>query len=146
MAYNRIGKLGKNGLQEAANRVESIAGLARELGYKKNAGGTYGVIKKYLQLYGIKTDHWSGQTWSKDKRLKDWSQYSKHQNFKHHLIEDRGHACQSCKQTTWMDNRIPLEVHHIDGDRTNNDYENLELLCPNCHSLTDTWKGRNIKR
>ena len=35
----------------------------------------------------------------------------------------------------------PLEVHHIDGDYTNNDEDNLELLCPNCHSLTNTYKN-----
>ena len=35
----------------------------------------------------------------------------------------------------------PLEVHHKDGDYTNNDEDNLELLCPNCHALTDTYKN-----
>lgn len=38
-------------------------------------------------------------------------------------------------------NNIPLEIHHKDGDYTNNDEDNLELLCPNCHSLTDTYKN-----
>lgn len=38
---------------------------------------------------------------------------------------------------------IPLEVEHIDGDYTNNSEENLTLLCPNCHSLTPTYKGAN---
>lgn len=37
--------------------------------------------------------------------------------------------------------KVPLEVHHVDGDYTNNDENNLELLCPNCHSLTDTYKN-----
>lgn len=39
--------------------------------------------------------------------------------------------------------RSPLEIHHIDGDAFNNKEENLELLCPNCHSLTDTYKNSN---
>lgn len=38
---------------------------------------------------------------------------------------------------------IPLQIHHIDGDCTNNKEENLQLLCPNCHSLTETFGGRN---
>ena len=38
---------------------------------------------------------------------------------------------------------IPLEIEHIDGDYTNNKEENLTLLCPNCHSLTRTYKGAN---
>ena len=48
--------------------------------------------------------------------------------------------CQSCGwgETNIYSNTIPLEVHHIDGDCTNNKFENLQLLCPNCHSLTKT--------
>ena len=42
--------------------------------------------------------------------------------------------------------KIPLEVDHIDGDYTNNNENNLTLLCPNCHSLTPTYKGANSGR
>lgn len=38
---------------------------------------------------------------------------------------------------------MPLEVEHIDGDSTNNKEYNLTLLCPNCHSLTKTYRGLN---
>lgn len=38
---------------------------------------------------------------------------------------------------------IPLEIEHLDGDYTNNKEENLAVLCPNCHSLTSTYKGTN---
>jgi predicted restriction endonuclease len=53
-----------------------------------------------------------------------------------------------CCQCGWSEinpytNKIPLEVEHIDGDYTNNCESNLELLCPNCHSLTKTYKGAN---
>lgn len=44
--------------------------------------------------------------------------------------------CEMCGRKTWMGNKIPLELHHIDGNRYNNDFGNLQLLCPNCHSLT----------
>lgn len=40
--------------------------------------------------------------------------------------------------------RIPLELHHINGDHTDNRLENLQVLCPNCHALTDNYRGRNI--
>lgn len=42
------------------------------------------------------------------------------------------HKCMSCQLTTWMDQPIPLTLHHKDGDLTNNQVDNLELLCPNC--------------
>ena len=73
---------------------------------------------------------------------KDWCAYSKVEYLKKHLIAARGHRCEQCKNTEWMQYPIPLEVHHKDGDRTNNSPENLSLLCPNCHSLTDNYRGR----
>ena len=39
---------------------------------------------------------------------------------------------------------IPLEIHHIDGNHKNNKLENLQILCPNCHSLTTNYRGKNI--
>ena len=43
-------------------------------------------------------------------------------------------------------NKIPLEIEHIDGNYKNNIEENLILLCPNCHSLTSTYKGANLNK
>jgi len=57
-----------------------------------------------------------------------------------YLFAKYGNKCQFCgwdKKNEYT-NTIPLEIHHIDGDCTNNKIENLQLLCPNCHSLTNT--------
>ena len=62
------------------------------------------------------------------------------------LIEERGHQCEICLLTTWLDRPVPLEMDHIDGDHQNNEKVNLRLLCPNCHSTTDTYRGRNISK
>ena len=53
-----------------------------------------------------------------------------------------------CSECSWnkinpYTNKIPLELEHIDGDYTNNTESNLTILCPNCHSLTATYKGAN---
>lgn len=62
---------------------------------------------------------------------------------KNRIISERGYACESCGISSWLDKPIVLELDHIDGDHKNNDKSNLRLLCPNCHSQTPTWRGRN---
>ena len=143
--YNRINDYTVEELQIMANESISIAGMIKKLKYKSPAGGTYSVVKKYLKLYNINTDHWKGMAWSKDEQIKDWSEYSGHQNCKKHLIKKRGQLCENCNLSSWLKNPINLEVHHIDGNRTNNNYDNLKLLCPNCHSFTDSWRKRVTK-
>ena len=54
--------------------------------------------------------------------------------------------CENCGLTEWLGQPIPLELHHKDGDRNNNTLENYQLLCPNCHALTDSYRGRNSKK
>jgi hypothetical protein len=54
------------------------------------------------------------------------------------LIEDgiKENKCEMCGVSEWMGFPITLELHHVDGNRYNNVLENLQILCPNCHSLT----------
>jgi hypothetical protein len=132
-------------LAQAAQKVYSMAGLLRELNLKP-AGGNYHNMKRKLQMLDIDTEHWTGQAWNREQKLKDWSDYKQSAAIKPHLIKVRGHACEICTLTEWLNNPITLEVHHVDGERTNNDITNLQLLCPNCHSYTDTWKGAKNKK
>ena len=128
---------------QAAKDVSSLAGLLRKLNLVQ-AGGNYANMKRLLQNLNVDTSHWTGQAWNRGQQLKDWSKYTKVEHLKKHLIILRGHQCENCKLKTWLDINIPLEVHHIDGDRTNNNVDNLQLVCCNCHALTKNW--RNKKR
>ena len=58
----------------------------------------------------------------------------------------RGYKCENCGLEKWQDEQIPLEVHHVDRDELNSDLNNLKILCPNCHALTDNYKGKDINR
>ena len=60
-----------------------------------------------------------------------------------YLARERGYACECCGISEWNGKEIVLECDHKDGVRTNNKPSNLRLVCPNCHSQTDTFKGRN---
>ena len=90
--------------------------------------------------------------WSKGKLLKKEKEI-----FKEHSEVSSGYTkqallkfkhkefkCEICHLKSWQDKQITLELDHINGIRNDNRLENLRLLCPNCHSQTETWKGKNI--
>ena len=56
------------------------------------------------------------------------------------------HRCECCQLTEWLNEPIPLELHHIDGNRFNNQLDNFQLLCPNCHAKTDSYRGKNCSK
>ena len=59
------------------------------------------------------------------------------------LTEVSGYSCACCNISEWQGNPITLQVDHIDGHADNNTPDNLRLICPNCHSQTDTFGARN---
>lgn len=130
-----------------AKEVKSIAALLRKLDLRP-AGGNYANIKSKLQKLDVDCSHWTGKGWRKGQRLKEWVNYSKASRLKPHLIKEKGHICELCKLSDWRGSEIPLEIHHKNGNRTDNRLDNLQLLCCNCHALTDNWrnKKRNVKK
>ena len=81
-----------------------------------------------------------------------FAEYIKNKNtqtskIKRKLLKEgiKKHECECCHNTMWNGMPIVLEVHHQDGNRKNNELSNLQLLCPNCHAMTDNWRGRGKK-
>ena len=74
------------------------------------------------------------------------STYKHGNNLKKKLFEAglKEYRCEKCGLTEWQGEPIPLQLHHKNGVHNDNRIENLELLCPNCHALTDTFSGKNI--
>lgn len=62
---------------------------------------------------------------------------------KRYLLDKIGNQCQVCNITSWQNKMIYMEIDHIDGNPYNNKLENCRLICPNCHSQTDTYKAKN---
>ena len=64
------------------------------------------------------------------------------------LLEEgyKEHRCECCGLTEWLDEPIPLELHHIDGDHNHNELSNFQLLCPNCHAKTSSYRGKNCSK
>ena len=62
-----------------------------------------------------------------------------------YILEESDYTCNSCKQKEWLGKPIPLEIHHKDGNKSNNERSNLEALCLNCHFYTDKYRFRGRK-
>jgi hypothetical protein len=75
--------------------------------------------------------------------------YPHYQSFKlkNRIINEgvKKNVCETCGCTSWQGKQINLELHHADGNRQNHMLNNLKLLCPNCHSQTDTYRAKNKK-
>jgi 5-methylcytosine-specific restriction endonuclease McrA len=55
------------------------------------------------------------------------------------------HKCERCSLERWLEKPIALELHYIDGNRSNNELQNLKFLCPNCHAQTPNYRAKNIR-
>ena len=80
----------------------------------------------------------------------DWSKlvnkYSK-KVWKYFILKEQNNKCAICSCSDfWNNKKLTLQLDHIDGDRYNNQRENLRMVCPNCHSQTETFCSKNIKR
>ena len=62
------------------------------------------------------------------------------------IIEEQDGKCTKCGLKKWLNQPLKLEVHHKDGNNENNKRENVEALCPNCHSLTKYWRKKKSAR
>lgn len=151
-------KWDKNDLQKALKESRSIRQILTKLRLKE-AGGNYSQIKKYLQIYKLNTSHLKGRGWNKGlkgtsgPRIPLENILVKGSTFQSYKLRNRlireGVKKGQCEECGWAkrskDGRLPLELDHINGDSSDNRIENLRILCPNCHSLKPTHRGRNMK-
>lgn len=129
----------------------SYAQFAEKMGYinPSNNGSAYREVHNMIEEFNLDISHFKGQGWNKDNF--DYSRFKYGNKIKSAsalkaITALRGHKCENCGLTKWLDKPIPLEVHHIDGNELNSELSNLLLLCPNCHALTENYRGRNINK
>lgn len=124
------------------------------------AGGNYVQVNNRIKDLSLDTKHFTGKGWNGgwkfDPRIPPKPIESllvrdgRHQSFslKKRLFTE-GLKKPKCELCGWAakspDGRIPVELDHINGDRYDNRIDNLRILCPNCHSLQPTHRGKNKK-
>lgn len=134
----------------------SIADALRRLGLVPR-GANYRILQRRIRELGLNTEHFLGAGWRKGSRrpvvparalaeiLKVNSPYHTGTLKKRLLAEGyKERRCEDCGLIDWNGKPIPLELHHINGDSTDNRLENIRILCPNCHAQTPTYRGKNI--
>ena len=108
-------------------------------------------LNSYLKKMGIEySGNKGGKGIKTSKSYKTAEEYAKGENVKSHilklkLIKDgiKEEKCEFCGLTEWQGVKIPLELHHKDGDHFNNEISNLQILCPNCHAIQGNNSGAN---
>ena len=153
-------KYDKEWLTELCQESYSYAEVLKKAGRSPYSGGSVQTLKNKIEEYQIDISHFTGQRWQQSPNQKPQTyteKYTLEEVFvknspvtqkvlrgyveRHSLLEYKCVVC-GC-DGHWQNCQISLELDHIDGDNTNNTIINLRYLCPNCHALTETYRGRN---
>ena len=86
------------------------------------------------------------EKWKRNEINGRMGQYGVSSHIRQYLLEKYNNKCAKCgwNEINTYTKNIPIEVEHIDGNYQNNKEDNLIILCPNCHSLTNTYRALNI--
>lgn len=134
-------------------KSNSIQALLVALGYGRNSGSMFYTVKARIEQEEIDTSHMGKNTftgkYALSEVLVEHSTYTNIQRLKQRILnaglfEDR---CAECGLSTeWNGKEIHMHLDHINGVSDDHRIENIRFLCPNCHSQTETYGGKNNGR
>jgi hypothetical protein len=151
-----MGKYSDELFIEAVKNSVSYRQVAIYLKIHSESSGNYNTMKKKVQCLNLDISHFivggiqNCINRSQERPLQEFldsgqSSYTvKHRLYKEGLLKEECAEC-GCKNI-WNNRAIVLQLDHIDGNNKNNKLTNLRILCPNCHSQTDTYASKGLKR
>lgn len=154
-------KYRKEVLEPLIKDSKTISEVLEKLGMRC-AGGNFKTIHKYIEEYGIDTNHFNEheekiiklkERFERNKKplselLIENSNYNRG-SLKKRLINENllEYKCRKCDNIgEWMGEKLVLQLEHKNGVHNDNRLENLEFLCPNCHTQTKTYAGKKVKK
>lgn len=155
MRVSVIYKIPEDRFREIIASVKSGAEFFREVGMRYS-GSAKQILDRRIRELGIDISHFTPNVdAARFKNIKPYEQilvenssYSNTSNLKKRLIKDGllENKCSECGLENWRGKEISLHLDHINGVRDDNRIENLRILCPNCHSQTETYSGKRFKK
>lgn len=146
-------------IKDAVKNSSSYRQVLQKL-HLREAGGNYEQLKKYIKELKLDIKHFTGKGWNKGmtgigkvriatKDILVNDSFFQSYKLKKRLFKEGFKKC-ACELCGWSqkakDGRVPLELDHMNGNRRDNRLKNLRILCPNCHSLQPTHRGKNIRK
>ena len=133
----------KNDFIEICQTSESMAYAASKLGLH------FQTFKKYAIQYECYNPNQSGKGITKkfENQRINLEDYHSRSGVKRRIIRENllPYKCNECGMDEWKGQKLSLHLDHINGNGWDHKLENLRFLCPNCHSLTENYTGKNIK-
>lgn len=137
-------------LAEAVKVCKTYKAVALRLGLSASSNRTMDRIRYRCEELGLDRSHFVRGWQGSRKHRADAEVFANGVQYsattRRRFLELVEYRCNECGISEWHGRRLVLQVEHKDGDKFNNTLENLELLCPNCHSLTPTWSVQKSKR
>lgn len=153
-AYSKLSNIDPETIKKIFASSISFGEVIQKTGLNACSANSYRILKRLVQQYELDTSHFVQQRRGVNPLQKDMSQVLSNNVFlnpsslKKRLIKEGKliYRCSICDQgPVWRDKPLILELDHIDGDPSNNQLNNLRILCLYCHSQTPTYRGRNKK-
>lgn len=151
-------KMNDHELQQLLDESTSLRDVLIKMNLSARGGNSYDSIRKRIKRSNLSTDMFAintnKQQVTKKRKIEHTEVFCKESTLNRHRVKERilkekliPYMCSDCGlSNVWNDKKLVLQIDHINGVKNDNRIENLRFLCPNCHSQTETFTAKRLKR